>query len=48
LSKELGIDATLIEGDRGVFDVARDGTVIFSKFKVGRFPKDAEIVQALR
>jgi selT/selW/selH-like putative selenoprotein len=35
-------------GDRGVFDVTADGTLIFSKHATGRFPDDAEIVKALR
>lgn len=30
-------------GDRGVFDVVADGTKIFSKDQLGRFPKRGEI-----
>jgi selT/selW/selH-like putative selenoprotein len=38
----------LTRGDRGVFDVAVEGRVIFSKHSSGRFPEDAEILAALR
>jgi len=48
LSREFGIDASLQRGDRGVFDVAADGRLIFSKHQSGRFPQDAEIVSAIR
>jgi selT/selW/selH-like putative selenoprotein len=48
LSRELGIDAKLVRGDRGVFDVTVDGKLIFSKHSAGRFPNDAEIVQTIR
>ncbi len=48
LSRELGIDAELIEGDKGIFDVEADGKMIFSKFKEGRFPESEEIVSLLR
>ena len=46
--RELGIKPELIEGSRGVFDVAADGRVVFSKHSSGRFPEHAEIVQTLR
>jgi selT/selW/selH-like putative selenoprotein len=48
LSKELKIDAELIKGSKGIFDVAANGKVIFSKYAEGRYPKEAEIVQTLR
>jgi selT/selW/selH-like putative selenoprotein len=38
----------LTRGDRGVFDVAVDGKVVFSKHSMGRFPDDDEIVHAIR
>ena len=48
IKKELGVDAELTRGDRGVFDVAVDGKVIFSKHSAGRFPDDPEILNVLR
>jgi selT/selW/selH-like putative selenoprotein len=48
IKKELGVDAELTRGDRGVFDVAVDGKVIFSKHSAGRFPDDQEILDVLR
>jgi selT/selW/selH-like putative selenoprotein len=48
LSRELKINAELVKGSKGIFDVAADGKMIFSKYAEGRYPKEAEIVQALR
>jgi len=48
LKRELGIDAELRVGGRGVFDVSVDGTVIFSKHAAGRFPDEAELVETIR
>ena len=48
ISKELGVDAELIKGDKGIFDVVADGTLVFSKYNEGRFPNPGEVVEALR
>jgi selenoprotein W-related protein len=48
LKKHLGVDSTLIPGSGGVFDVTVDGTVIFSKKSVGRFPGPGEVLGALK
>ena len=40
--------AELIEGTSGVFDVTADGALIYSKHSTGRFPENAEVLQALR
>lgn len=48
LKQELGIDAQLIKGSRGIFDVKADGHMVFSKYAVSRFPKNDEIVAALK
>ncbi len=42
-----GIDATLIRGSGGVFEVVLDGKLIFSKKAVGRFPEADEILNQL-
>jgi selT/selW/selH-like putative selenoprotein len=38
----------LIRGDRGIFDVAVDGRIIYSKHETGRFPKPEEVLGPLR
>jgi selT/selW/selH-like putative selenoprotein len=38
----------LVKGDNGIFDVVVDGKLVFSKHAEGRFPEDAEILEALR
>jgi selenoprotein W-related protein len=48
LRRELGVEAELIKGRGGVFDVVADGKLVFSKHEAGRFPDDEEIVAALR
>ena len=41
------MEATLIKGDNGIFDVVVDGDKIFSKHEQGRFPTPKEIVDRL-
>jgi selenoprotein W-related protein len=36
-------DIELIESSGGVFEISRDGQLLFSKKKLGRFPYDKEI-----
>jgi selenoprotein W-related protein len=33
----------LVESSGGVFEVSRDGTLLFSKKQLGRFPTDEEV-----
>jgi selT/selW/selH-like putative selenoprotein len=47
ISNRFGIDATLIQGVSGVFDVVVDGKTVFSKHKEKRFPENAEVVSAI-
>jgi len=42
-----GVSADLIPGSAGIFEVKKDGVVIFSKYKLGRFPKEGEIAELL-
>jgi selenoprotein W-related protein len=42
------VQAELVKGSGGVFDVTADGKLIYSKHQTGRFPDNAEVVQALR
>jgi selT/selW/selH-like putative selenoprotein len=41
------IEVELIKGSGGAFEVCRDGELIFSKDRLGRFPDDEEIFAAL-
>ena len=45
IKKERGIDAKLIKGSGGVFEVMLDGKLIFSKKSLGRFPENSEILE---
>jgi len=47
IANDLGVDAELIRGDNGIFDVVADGTTIFSKDAEGRFPEEDEILTQL-
>jgi selenoprotein W-related protein len=44
----LGVDAKLVRGSGGIFDVTVDNERIFSKKEEGRFPTEKEIVDKLR
>lgn len=48
MKRELGIEAELRVGGRGVFDVIVDGTLIFSKHAAGRFPDEGALVETIR
>jgi predicted Rdx family selenoprotein len=48
IKKETGLDAKLVKGKGGIFDVILDGkTVLFSKHEVGRFPEADEVLVPL-
>jgi selenoprotein W-related protein len=42
------VQAELIKGSGGVFDVTADGALVYSKHGTGRFPENSEVLQALR
>ncbi len=48
IRQALGIEPELVKGANGIFDIAADGALIFSKHRDARFPGTDEIVQALR
>ncbi len=45
--KEQGFDAVALEGETSQYDVVRDGELLFSKRREGRFPEHDEILAAL-
>lgn len=47
IKKKYGVDAQLIEGKGGVFEVLANGKLVFSKKKLGRFPEGKEVYEAL-
>ena len=47
IKQAFGIDVVLVPGSGGVFDVKRDGELIFSSQGCGRFPGKDEIVSFL-
>ena len=47
IKERFGIDAQMIEGAGGIFDVKADGEVVFSKHDEGRFPEHDEVLEAL-
>ena len=48
IQKATGVQAELIKGKGGVFDVVVDGNLIYSKHQTARFPTDDEILSQLR
>jgi len=42
------VQAELIKGSGGIFDVTADGALVYSKHQTGRFPENAEVLQSLR
>ena len=48
MKRVLDVDAELIAGSGGVFEVTVDGRKIFSKKALGRFPVEGEVVELLR
>jgi predicted Rdx family selenoprotein len=48
LKDAFGFESELVEGKNGIFDVVADGTMVFSKHAMGRFPNDDEVVAGLR
>ena len=42
------MEAELAKGANGVFDVACDGKLVFSKYRDRRYPEPEEIIDALK
>ena len=47
IKKARGLDATLIKGSGGQFEVVLDGKLLFSKKQLGRFPESNEILEQI-
>ncbi len=48
LRESLKVDATLVPGRGGIFQVHLDGQIIFDKKTVGRYPILGEMTKAIR
>ncbi len=48
MRKTFGVEAKLLPGVSGIFDVIVDDELIFSKFETGRFPDPGEVVSRLK
>ena len=48
LKQAFGVQAKLVEGSGGVFDVTVDGQLVYSKHDTGRFPDDGEVVETIQ
>ena len=48
LREPFGLEATLVGGSDGIFDVIVDGKLVFSKYEMDRFPEPGEIVGKLK
>ena len=48
IETEIGIKPEMIKSGGGVFEVEADGTLIFSKKKEFRFPRNSEIIDKLK
>lgn len=47
IKKQTGVEAELIKGSGGVFEVVADGKLIYSKKETGRFPEHQEVLGQL-
>jgi selenoprotein W-related protein len=43
LKKRFGADVELVRSSGGVFEISRDGKLVFSKKKLDRFPTEDEV-----
>jgi selenoprotein W-related protein len=47
IKKHRGLDANLIRGSGGQFEIVLDGKLIYSKKQTGRFPETDEILNQI-
>ena len=48
IKQAIGVEPELAKGANGIFDVAADGKLVFSRHRDARFPGTDEIIEALR
>ena len=47
MRQALGVEARLIPGEGGIFEVIADGDIVYEKAKTGRFPEAGEVLKML-
>jgi|TARA_B100001964_G_scaffold235363_1_gene295350 predicted Rdx family selenoprotein len=47
LDENFSVKAELFEEGKGIFDVIRDGELVYSKYDTGRFPESGEVSKLL-
>ena len=47
ISRSMGVVPSLIPKGRGIFDVAVDGEIVYSKYETGTFPDNDQLVSLL-
>ena len=47
IKQAIGVEPELAKGANGIFDVAADGKLVFSRHRDARFPGTEEIIQTL-
>ncbi|MGQ0655463.1 MAG: Rdx family protein [Betaproteobacteria bacterium] len=48
IRQAFGVEPVLVKGADGVFDVDADGELVYSKYRDGRFPEPAEVIDRLK
>ena len=48
LNGAFGVEANLVPGSKGIFDVIVDGKLVFSKYETGRFPEKDEVAGRIK
>lgn len=48
MREAFGVEAELVRGGGGVFDVEVDGRVVYSKHECGAFPDESALIEGLK
>ena len=48
MHKALDVQANLVAGGGGIFDVIVDGKLVYSKAQTGRFPEPNEVTELIK
>jgi hypothetical protein len=48
IKEQFGVDAQLSRESKGIFDVLIDGHLLFSKYRVDRFPREGEVIKLMK